>query len=105
MAAANFGNLVGGVAVTGSDFAQIFARHAIEPVDGGAAVAGGGEQLVKWGPVVSPVEFETDALAQFVFVNLAAEPFVENVLVAGKNGFHSQHDGALVQFGIAEERG
>src|ERR1019366_8209576 len=46
MAPAEFGNLVGGVAVTSSDFAQIFARHAIEPVGGGAVVAGGGEQFV-----------------------------------------------------------
>ena len=51
------------VPVTSSDFAQIFARHAIEAVDGGAVVAGGAEQFVKGGPVVSPVEFETNALA------------------------------------------
>ena len=67
-------------------------------------LAGGGEQFVKWSPFVSPVEFETDALAQFVFINLAAEPFVKNVLVAGENGFDSQHDWALVKFGIAKER-
>src|SRR6266481_2670071 len=72
MAAAEIGNLVGGVPVTSSDFAQVFARHAIKAVDGGAVVAGGGEPFVKWSPFVSPVEFETDALAQFVFINLAA---------------------------------
>src|SRR6266478_3780234 len=104
MAVAEIGNLVGGVPVTSSDFAEIFARHAIEPVDGGAVVAGGGEQFVKWSPFVSPVELEADALAQFVFTNFAAEPFVENVLVAGENGFDSQHYGALVKFGIAKER-
>src|ERR1035441_8908957 len=105
MPAAEFGNLVGGVAVTGANFAQIFARHAIKAIDGCAVVAGGGEQFVKRSPVVSPVEFETDALAQFVFGNLGAEPFVENMLVAGKNGFDSQHYGALVEFRIAEDRG
>ena len=105
MVAAEFGNLVGGMAIPGSDLAQIFARHAIETVDGGAVVAGGGEQFVKCRPVVSPVEIKTDALAQFIFINLAAKPFVENVLVAGENGFHSQHYGALVEFGIAQERG
>src|ERR1700687_3958550 len=104
MAAAEIGKLVGGVPVTSSDFAQIFARHAIEPVDGGAVVAGGGEQFVKWSPFVSPVEFETDALAQFVFINFAADPFVENVLVAGENGFDPEHNGSLVKFGIAKER-
>ena len=67
-------------------------------------VAGGGKKFVKCRPVVSPVEIETDALAQFIFINLAAQPFVENVLVAGENGFHSQHYGALVEFGIAEKR-
>ncbi len=43
MTLAEFGNFVGGVTVTSSDLAQIFARHAIEPIDGGAAVARGGE--------------------------------------------------------------
>src|ERR1039458_5152478 len=105
MAAAEFGDPVGSVAIAGPDFAQIFARHAIQAIDGCAVVAGGGEQFVKWRPVVSPVEFETDALAQLVFRNLGAEPFVENVLVAGKNGFDSQHYGALVEFRIAEDRG
>ena len=49
------------------------------------------KQFVKRSPVVSPIEFEANALAQFVFVDLAAQPFVENVLVARKNCFHSQH--------------
>jgi len=105
MLAAEFGNLVGGVAVPGSYLSQIFAGHAIEPVDGCAAVAGGGQQFEECRPVVSPVEIETNALTQFVLLNLAAEPFVENVLVAGKNGFDSQHYGALVKFRITEERG
>src|SRR5271163_269301 len=67
-------------------------------------VAGGREQLEKRRPVVSPVEFETDALTQFVFVNFVAEPFVEDVLVAGENSFDSEDHGALLQFGMAEER-
>src|SRR6202171_1527104 len=104
IAAAEFGNLIGRMAIAGSDLAQVFARHAIKAVDGGAAVAGGGEQFVKWSPVVSPVEFEPDALAKLAFVNFAAEPFVENMLVAGKNSFHSQHYRAPVEFEIAEER-
>src|ERR1700687_4121633 len=101
MAAAEIGKLVGGVPVTSSDFAQIFARHAIEPVDGGAVVAGGEEQFEKRSPFVSPVECETDALPHLAFINLAAEPFVENVLVAGVNGFDPKHYVALVKFGIA----
>src|SRR5208337_2439146 len=105
MLAAEFGDLVGGVAVAGPYLAQIFAGHAIEPVDGCIAVAGGGEQFEKCRPVVSPVKIEANALAQFVFINLASEPLVENVLIAGKNGFQSQHYRALVEFGIAEEQG
>src|ERR1700680_4722214 len=101
MAGGGIGNFVRGGAGTSSGFAAIFPRHAIEPVDGGAVVAGGAEQFVKWSPFVSPVEFETDALVQFAFINFAAEPFVENVLVAGENGFDSQHNGSLVKFGIA----
>src|SRR5258708_5307457 len=104
IAAAKFGDLIGGVAVTGSNLAQVFARHAIQPVDGGATVTGGGEQFEKWSPIVSPIEFEADALAQLGFVNFAAQPFVENVLVAGKNRFHSQYYRSPVEFEIAEER-
>ena len=72
---------------------------------GSAMVAGGAEHFVKWGPLVSPVEFEADALAQFALFDLAAAPFVENVLVVGKDSLDSQHYGALVEFGIVEERG
>jgi hypothetical protein len=62
-------------------------------------VTGGGEQFVKGSPVVSPVEFEANALPQFGLVNLAAKPFVENVLVAGENGFDSEHYRAMMAFG------
>src|SRR4030088_105114 len=99
---AKLGNLVGGMAIAGSDFAQVFARHAIKPIDGGAVVAGGGEQFVKWSPVVSPVEFEPDALAKLAFVNFMPEQFVENMLVAGKNSLDSQHYGAAMEFEIPE---
>ena len=34
MALADLGNLGGGVTVAGSDLAQVFARHAIETIDG-----------------------------------------------------------------------
>src|ERR1035441_5275448 len=104
MAAAKFRNLVGGVPVARPDFTHIFARHAIEPVDRGAVVPGSRKQFVKWSPLVSPVEFKAYALAQLVLVNFAAQPFFENVLIAGENSFHSQHDGALVQFGFTEQR-
>src|SRR5580700_1660472 len=105
MMLANFGNFFGGVAVARSDFAQIFARHAIESVDGCAMIARGREQFVEWGPVVSPIKFEANTLAQFVFFNFAVVPLVQDVLVARENCFDSQRDGALVEFVVAEKRG
>src|SRR5271165_1838767 len=85
MALADFGEFSGGVTVAGADFTQVFARHAVQSVDGFGLVARGDEQVVKRGPVVSPIEIEADALAEFTFINVAAPPFVENVLVAGEN--------------------
>jgi len=79
--------------------------HAIEPIDIGAEIARGGQQFVKWSPVVTPVEFEAYALPQFVFFNFALDPFVEDVLVAGKNGLDAQHYRALVKFVVVKERG
>src|ERR1019366_64511 len=73
-------------------------------VDRGAVVPGSRKQFVKWSPLVSPVEFKAYTLAQLVLVNFAAEPFFENVLIAGENSFNSQHDRALVQFRVAQER-
>ena len=95
MALANLGDLGGRVAVARADFAQVFARHAIQPIDRFGVIARGGQQFVKRRPVVSPVEVEADALAQFALVNFAPPPFVEDVLVAGENGFDSEHDGPV----------
>jgi hypothetical protein len=93
------------VPIASADLTEIFARHAIEPVNESVTVAGGREQFVKWSPVISPIEFETNALPQFGFVNLAARPFVQDVLVAGKNRFHAEHDWPLSKFRAAEQRG
>ena len=95
MALADFGDLGGGMAVAGADLAQIFARHAVQAVDRFGMIARGDQQFVKWGPVVSPIEVEADALAEFALVDFAAPPFVENVLVASENGFDSEHHGAI----------
>src|SRR5258708_38925883 len=43
-------------------------------------------------PIVAPIQIEADALTQFALINLASPPFLENVLVAGKNSFNSKHD-------------
>jgi hypothetical protein len=68
-------------------------------------IASGDEQFVERSPVVSPVEIKADALAQFDFINLAAPPFVENVLIAGKNGFDAENHGpAAGQRALLEQR-
>ena len=95
MALADFGDLCGGVTIAGSDFPQVFAGHTIKTVKTFAVVAGGDQQLVERSPVVSPIEVEADALAQFGLINFAAPPLLENVLVAGKDGLDSEHDWAI----------
>jgi len=104
MKVAKFRNLVGGVTITGSDFAQIFTWGAVEAADQGAAIARHGEHFVERSPVVSPIEFEADTLAKLVFVDLATRPFVEDVLVARENCFDSQHERAIRQM-FAQQRG
>src|SRR5712692_1388047 len=95
MPLANLLNFAGCMPVTSSDLAQIFARHAIQTVDGLGVIAGRNQQLVKWSPIVAPVQVEADALAEFAFINLAAPPFVENMLVAGKDGLDSKDHAAV----------
>jgi hypothetical protein len=104
MRATELGNFISGVAIASSDFAQVFARHAIESIGGCSTITCSGEQFVKWKPIISPVDVEADALAKLNFINLAARPLVENVLVARENGFDSQDDGALAELEIAKQR-
>src|ERR1700757_2453348 len=94
MAAVNLQNLVGGVAVARGDLAQILARHAIEAIDASVVAAGNRQQFIERRPVVSPVEFKADALAKFSLVNLASQPLIDDMLIARKNGLHSQHQRA-----------
>src|SRR5580693_1735950 len=105
MTLADFGNLGGGMTVAGADLAQVFARHAIEAVNGIAVVAGRDQQFVERRPIVAPVKVEANALPQFAFVNFAAPPFLEDVLVAGKDCFRSEHDWAISsKSALLEER-
>ncbi len=99
MALANLANLGGGVAVAGPDLAQIFARHAVETVKRLGMIAGGDQQFVERRPVVSPIEVESDPLAEFVLVNVAAPPFVENMLIASKDGFNAKDDWPITREG------
>src|SRR5580692_7825592 len=92
VALANLGNLGRGVTVAGADLAQVFARHAIETIDRLGVIAGRDQKFVKRRPVVSPVEIKADSLTQFVLIDFAAPPLFEDVLIAGKDGFDSEHD-------------
>ena len=95
MALADLGDLCRSVTVARTDLAQVFTGHAIEAVDAFAVVACGHQQFVEWSPVISPIEIEADALAQFVLADFATPPFVEDVLIAGEDGFDSEHDRAI----------
>src|SRR5580692_10199165 len=64
MRATELGNFISGVAIASSDFAQVFARHAIESIGGCSTITCSGEQFVKWKPIISPVDVEADALAE-----------------------------------------
>ena len=105
MLLANLRNFASRVSVTGANLAQVFARHAIQTINGLRVIAGGGQQLVEWSPVIAPVEVEADSLAEFAFVNLAAPPFVENMLIAGKDGLDSEYHAAVAcQGSLLDER-
>src|ERR1700689_5409702 len=105
MALTDLTNLGGSVTVAGANLAQVFTRHAIEAVNRFSVVAGRYQQFVEGSPVIAPVEIEADALAEFAFVDFAAPPFFEDVLVAGKDGFDSEHDRAISRQGaLLEER-
>src|SRR5579862_5270806 len=95
MLLANFGNLVDGVAVAGTDFAQVLAWHAVESINRLSVLASGNEQFVKRLPVVSPVEMKANAFPQLVFADLAPPPLVEDVLIASKDRLKSKNDRTL----------
>ncbi len=44
----------------------------------------------KMAPLISPIQVEAYTLAQFIFVNFIAQPFIKNMLIAGKDCFDSQ---------------
>src|ERR1700733_8706596 len=95
MALADLNDLGGSVTIAGTNPAQILARHAVEAVDCLGVIARGYEQFVKRAPVISPVEGEADALPKLLLVNFSPPPFVEDVLIAGEDGLHSENYGTV----------
>src|ERR1700678_2744377 len=105
MTLANLCDLGRGVTIAGSDFAQTFPGHAVEAVNGLAVIAGRDQQFMEGRPIIAPIEIETNALAQFVLVDFAAPPLVEDVLIAGEDGFNAKYDRAVSGQGtLLEER-
>ena len=64
MTLVNLGNLGRRVAVAFPNLPQILARHTIQPINAFAMVPRGNQQFVKRSPIVSPIQVETDALAE-----------------------------------------
>src|ERR1700747_3441492 len=87
----DLGDLQRGMAIAGTDLSQVLSRHAVQSIQRFGVVARADEQLVKWRPVVAPIQIEANALAQSRFVNLPPPPLVKNVLVASKYGFDSEN--------------
>ena len=88
-----------GMAIASADLAQILARHAIQAVECLGVIARTDQQFVKRSPVVSPIQIEADTLPQFGFINFAAPPFVENVLIASKDSFNAKDDWPVTRQG------
>src|ERR1017187_8609155 len=77
------------------DFAQVVARTAIEAVNPAAIGTRGFQQTIERKPVVTPIEIVAQSLAKLGAIDLAGTPRVEDVLVASKDGFQSEHHGAI----------
>ena len=60
-------------------------------------VAGGRQDFKEGSPIVPPVKVEANPLAQFVLVNLAPPPLVQDVLVAREDGLDPKHDGPVAR--------
>src|SRR5580700_2373588 len=91
MALTNLCNLVRPMLVSSPDFAQILPRLTIETINCVCVLAGGYQQFVKRRPLVTPVEIETDTLAELFFIDLTAPPLIEDVLMPGEDRLDSEH--------------
>src|SRR5580704_16647423 len=100
----NLSNLVGRMLISRSDLAQVLPGHAIQTIDGVRVFAGGYQQFLKGGPLIAPVEVETNALTQLIFIDLAPPPFVEDVLMARENRFDSKHNRPVARLGAVFEQ-
>src|ERR1700733_8011421 len=101
MAISYLRNLVGRMAIASANLPQVLARHAVKPVNPGALLARGRKNVKEGSPVVSPIQVEANTLAKLALVDLSAQPLIDDMLISGKNRFHSQHQRPIVQRGFA----
>src|SRR5260370_22028649 len=86
-----------GVAIAQSNSSQVVPRHAIETVECLGVVPGARQDFTEGSPIIPPVDVEANPLAQFVLVNLAPPPLVQNVLVAREDGLDPKYDGPVAR--------
>src|SRR5437016_4163044 len=91
MPLANLRDLMRGVTVTSTNLPQIFARHAVQSVNTFRMFARRHQQVIEGLPVVPPVQIKAYTLTKLIFINLPPPPFIQDVLIAGKNCLDPQY--------------
>src|SRR6201989_1191679 len=87
-----FSNLHRCMPVAGPDTAHVLSRGAIQPVDFCAGFPGSFEKFAKGPPIVTPVAFKANTVAQFIGIDVAVLPLIEDMLVTRNDGLDSQYD-------------
>src|SRR5581483_975860 len=75
-------NLCSGMPIARSDAAHVLPRQAVEAVNFCSRRTGPQQQLAKRRPVISPISLKAYAAAEFVCIDFAALPFVDDPLIA-----------------------
>ena len=70
---------------------EIAPRHTVQAVNRSVVLSRCFQQFVEGCPFIAPIQIKADALTQFVFLDLTAQPFFENVLVAREDCLHAQN--------------
>ena len=104
MTATYLGYLVSRMPIARANLAQILTWHAVQPIDRRAALPRRQKNVKEGSPVVSPIQIKTNSLSKFTFVDLSVQPFVDDVLVPGKNRLYSEHQRPAMQRRLAQQR-
>src|SRR5690349_3250986 len=92
MLLSNVANFRGSMTIARANLPEILARHTVQAINRLAVLAGTFQEREERLPVVTPIGVVANAVAQFGFLDLTAHPFIQDVLVAGKDRFHADHD-------------